>query len=97
MKKTISQLLLKITARFDPWLFAIFPQATVEEKCRFDLLDRGYVNTRYKRNYSLIRGDLMYLAERVEGFGGGGSHRTIVAFSLQPRQVGDGGDSITWG
>jgi len=97
MKKTLSQLLLKITAWFEPWLFAIFPQATVEEKCRFDLLDLAYVNTRYKRNYSLIGGDLMYLAARVEGFGGGGSHRTSAAFSLHAQQVGDEGDSITRG
>ena len=55
------------------------------------------MNTRYKRNYSLIRGDLMYLAERVEGFGGGGSHRISAAFSLHARQVGYWGDSITWG
>jgi len=83
MKKTISQLLLKITAWFDPWLFAIFPQANVY--------------ARYKGDYSLIGGDLMYLAERVEGFDGVGSHRTSTASGLHAQQVGYWGDSIKWG
>ncbi len=77
-----SQLLPKITARFDPWLITILPQANVY--------------ARYKRNYSLSSGDLEYLAERVEGFWGG-SHRTSTAFGLHAQQVGYWEDSIKWG
>ncbi len=51
--------------------FAVFPQGTDEEKRLFELLRRAYVDARYKmEEYSISRGELEYLAEKVEGLKG---------------------------
>ena len=54
-----------MTARFAPRLIAIFPKETAEERYRFDLLVRGYVDARYKKNYSIGKEELEYLGARV--------------------------------
>jgi hypothetical protein len=64
MKKTLSHL-QKMTARFAPRLIAIFPKETAEEKHRFDLLVRAYVDARYKKSYSICKDELEYLGQRV--------------------------------
>ena len=47
--------------------FAVFPHSTDEEKRLFDLLRRAYVDARYKMDeYSISKGELDYLAEKVE-------------------------------
>ncbi|MEO1486468.1 MAG: HEPN domain-containing protein [Bacteroidota bacterium] len=46
--------------------FAVFPKNTDEEKHRFELLKRAYIDARYKMNeYEITKGELAYLAERV--------------------------------
>ena len=47
--------------------FAVFPQDTDEEKRRFELLRRAYVDARYKmEEYSISKKELTYLVEKVE-------------------------------
>ena len=47
--------------------FGVFPQGTDEEKRLFELLRRAYVDARYKmEEYSISKGELDYLAEKVE-------------------------------
>ena len=47
--------------------FAVFPHDTDEEKRRFELLRRAYVDARYKmEEYSISKEELTYLAEKVE-------------------------------
>ena len=47
--------------------FAVFPQDTDEEKRRFELLRRAYVDARYKMDeYNISKEELDYLAEKVE-------------------------------
>ena len=38
---------------------------TDEEMARFELLNRAYIDARYKPDYSITREDLEYLASRV--------------------------------
>ena len=47
-------------------LRAVFPCQTAEEKHRFDLLRRAYVEARYNKNYRITSEELAYLAERVQ-------------------------------
>lgn len=47
--------------------FAVFPKTTDEEKHRFELLKRAYIDARYKMDeYQITKGELEYLAERVK-------------------------------
>lgn len=47
--------------------FDIFPRSTEEEKNRFELLRRAYIDARYKmKEYFITKEDLWYLASRVE-------------------------------
>ncbi len=46
-------------------MLRVFPRATDEEKARFDLLKRAYVDARYSKTYTITREDLEYLAARV--------------------------------
>lgn len=47
--------------------FAVFPKTTDEEKHRFELLKRAYIDARYKMDeYQITKGELDYLAERVK-------------------------------
>lgn len=44
----------------------VFPQATVEERRRFTLLRKAYVEARYNMDYNIGKADLDYLSERVQ-------------------------------
>ena len=44
----------------------VFPQASPEERRRFDLLKRAYVDARYSDDYVISKEDLDYLSERVQ-------------------------------
>ena len=48
-----------------PDFFTVFPRATGQQKDRFDLLKRAYIDARYKRDYKITKAELKYLAERV--------------------------------
>ena len=50
----------------DPAFFKIFPMGTDEEKRRFDLLKRAYVEARYNPKYIITAEELKYLARCVE-------------------------------
>lgn len=46
--------------------FDVFPRESEDEKKRFELLQKAYIDARYKMDeYSIARDDLVYLAERV--------------------------------
>ena len=46
--------------------FAVFPQTTDEEKRRFELLKRAYIDARYKMDeYQITKEELEYLAQKV--------------------------------
>ncbi len=55
-----------MVAGYDPTLLTVFPQATAEQKERFDLLRRAYVEARYNPRYRITKKQLEYLAERVK-------------------------------
>ncbi len=44
----------------------VFPMATKQERDRFDLLKRAYVDARYSDDYVISKEDLDYLSERVQ-------------------------------
>jgi len=44
----------------------VFPKATYEERMRFTLLKKAYVDARYKAEYKISKEDLEYLADRVQ-------------------------------
>ena len=47
--------------------FAVFPKTTDEEKHRFELLKRAYIDARYNMDeYAITPTELEYLAEKVE-------------------------------
>jgi HEPN domain-containing protein/predicted nucleotidyltransferase len=46
-------------------LFTAFPRATEEQKRRFELLKKAYIDARYKRDYVITQEELEYLAGRV--------------------------------
>ncbi len=45
----------------------VFPRKTENEKRLFNLLQKAYVDARYKESYSINLADLMVLIERVTG------------------------------
>ena len=45
--------------------FKVFPRATEEQKRCFDLLKKAYIDARYKRDYTITKDELEYLAARV--------------------------------
>jgi len=49
----------------DPRFLSVFPKATEEEKERFKLLRKAYVDARYKPSYTITKEQLAWLAERV--------------------------------
>jgi len=57
--------LKRYSKRFSQELDAIFPDNTPEEKHLFDLLKRGYIDTRYKDSYEITAEELTTLIERV--------------------------------
>lgn len=44
----------------------VFPQASVQERQRFSLLKKAYVDARYNMDYKISKEDLVYLNERVQ-------------------------------
>lgn len=44
----------------------VFPRATVQERQRFSLLKKAYVDARYNSDYKISKADLEYLSERVQ-------------------------------
>jgi HEPN domain-containing protein/predicted nucleotidyltransferase len=44
----------------------VFPQASSEERQRFELLKKAYVDARYNMDYKISKEDLNYLSERVQ-------------------------------
>lgn len=50
----------------EPELLNVFPRGTAEEERLFELLRKAYVDARYKKNYSITREELEWLAERVK-------------------------------
>ncbi|WDE04866.1 HEPN domain-containing protein [Thalassomonas viridans] len=53
-------------ASVEPQFLTVFPQSTEQEKARFKLLRKAYVDARYKPSYSISKEELTWLAERVE-------------------------------
>jgi predicted nucleotidyltransferase/HEPN domain-containing protein len=50
----------------EPMFLTIFPRSTEEEKGRFKLLRKAYVDARYKPSYTITKEQLDWLAERVQ-------------------------------
>ena len=53
-------------ASIETQFLSVFPQGTEEEKKRFRLLCKAYVDARYKPSYSITQEELEWLAERVQ-------------------------------
>jgi HEPN domain-containing protein/predicted nucleotidyltransferase len=51
---------------FDPEFLTTFPKQNPEDKRRFELLKKAYVDARYDRFYKITAEELDYLGERVE-------------------------------
>lgn len=47
-------------------LKTVFPMTTQDERIRFELLRRAYIDARYKKEYEISKEDLEYLSKRVE-------------------------------
>jgi len=58
--------LSKLVAGQEPQFLTIFPQGTQEQRHRFELLRKGYVDARYKPSYTITREELEWLRERVQ-------------------------------
>lgn len=58
--------LAKQVAALDPRFLDAFPKGTEEERRRFELLRKAYVDARYKPSYQITRDELEWLAARVE-------------------------------
>jgi len=52
-------------ASIEPQFLTVFPQGAEEEKARFKLLCKAYVDARYKPSYTITQQELEWLAERV--------------------------------
>ncbi len=50
----------------EPQFLTVFPQSTEEEKNRFKILRKAYVDARYKPSYIITKEELKWLAERVQ-------------------------------
>ena len=53
-------------AAIEPQFLQAFPKGSEEEKERFQLLRKAYVDARYKQTYSITQEQLQWLAERVK-------------------------------
>ncbi len=53
-------------ASYDNRFLTVFPQTTDEEKECFKLLNRAYVDARYKKTYAITKEQLEYLASRIK-------------------------------
>jgi HEPN domain-containing protein len=57
--------LKRYTKAFSMELITVFPENTPEEVHLFDLLKRGYVDARYKKDYKITDEELQVLIDRV--------------------------------
>lgn len=57
--------LKRLCKRFSEALDAVFPNNSAAEKHLFDLLKRGYIDARYKKDYAISQQELALLIERV--------------------------------
>lgn len=58
--------LSKRVTSFEPRFLTIFPLGTEEEKRRFELLRKAYVDARYNKNYIISTEELVWLAGRIQ-------------------------------
>lgn len=59
------EVLGKLAKALDMGFGKVFPRATVQERQRFALLKKAYVEARYNMHYTIGQADLDYLSERV--------------------------------
>lgn len=60
------EVLGKLAKALDMEFGKVFPRATIEERRRFTLLKKAYVEARYNMDYTISKADLEYLSERVK-------------------------------
>jgi len=53
-------------ASAEPQFLTVFPQGSEEERNRFKLLRKAYVDARYKPSYNITKDQLEWLAQRVQ-------------------------------
>jgi len=56
----------QMVAAQDPIFLKVFNRSTDKEKNLFDLLQKAYIDARYKKTYRIKKGELEYLAARVK-------------------------------
>ncbi len=59
------EILGKLAKSIDIEFGKVFPRATVQERQRFNLLKRAYIEARYNLDYRITKEELEYLGERV--------------------------------
>lgn len=60
------QKLGEMAAQINERFKTVFPFADPENKARFELLKKAYIDARYQKTYTISKEDLEYLAKRVE-------------------------------
>jgi len=60
------EILGKLANSFDLQFRKVFPRVTAQERRRFTLLKKAYVEARYNMDYKISKEDLEYLSERVK-------------------------------
>lgn len=55
-----------LVAGREPKFLEVFPKGDEEERKRFELLRKAYIEARYEENYSISKEDLKWPASRVE-------------------------------
>lgn len=59
-------MLSSIATSYDTRFLTVFPQVTDEEKEHFKILNKAYIDARYKKNYTITKEQLQYIATRVK-------------------------------
>ncbi len=60
------EILGRLAKALDMEFGKVFPRATIEERRRFILLKKAYIEARYNMHYNIGKADLEYLSERVQ-------------------------------
>ncbi len=60
------EILGKLAKALDMEFGKVFPRVTIEERRRFILLKKAYIEARYNMDYNISKADLDYLSERVQ-------------------------------
>lgn len=60
------EILGKLAKALDMVFGKVFPKATVQERQRFTLLKKAYIDARYNMDYKIAKEDLDYLSQRVQ-------------------------------